>query len=123
MGGPNHTQAMHYRWNQRGRGRAGSARGHRGQRSKDEDAEKWNNVEEDRRGKARSGEGEGEQLRTFSTDCPLTNISRLALCIHVQCTFINSTVDNTSGPALCSPVERERRDVFDGGWTRVQTAG
>lgn len=48
----------------------------------------------------RWGEGQREQLRTFSTDCPLTNIIRLALCIHVQCTFNNSTVDNTSGPAL-----------------------
>lgn len=55
-------------------------------------------------------EGGGEQLRTFSTDCPLTNISRLALCIHVQCTLINSTVDDTSGPALCFPVEKARRD-------------
>ncbi|KAK5890414.1 hypothetical protein CesoFtcFv8_013936 [Champsocephalus esox] len=47
-----------------------------------------------RRGKA----GEGEQLRTFSTDCPLTNISRLALCIHVQCTL--TRVQSTTPLAL-----------------------
>lgn len=79
------------------------------------------------RGEERWGEGQREQLLTFSTDCPLTNIIRLALCIHVQCTFNNSTVDNTSGPALhftsLPPVERARSDVSEGGWSRVQTAG
>ena len=80
------------------------------------DAEKWSNIREDKWGGPRG------TAKDFSTDCPLTNISRLALCIHVQCTFINRTVGNTSGPALCFPVKRATRDVFDGGWRRVQTA-
>lgn len=49
-GDPNHTQAMHYRRNQRG---GESAKGHRGQRSQDEDAEKWNDVGEGDRERAK----------------------------------------------------------------------
>lgn len=68
----------------------------------EEVATKQNNVEDKAgdREKGRKGEGQGEQLRTFSTDCPFTN--RLALCIRVQCSLNNNTVDNTSGPALLS---------------------
>jgi len=61
-----------------------------------------------------AGGAKREQRRTFSTDCPLTNMSRLALCIHVECTLINSTVDNGSGPALSFPAERVWSDVCDG---------
>lgn len=77
-GDPNHTQAMHYRRNQRGGGGIGQGtHGVRGQR-----------MQKNGGGQKGGGRiGRGEQLRTFSTDCPLTNISRLALCIHVQCTF------------------------------------
>lgn len=56
----------------------GLARGRRGQRSKD--AEKWNNGEG---GQIEKGQKRG-RAQDFSTDCPL---SRLALCIRVQCTF------------------------------------
>ena len=113
-GDPNHTQAMHYRRNQRReRGRVGGGTG----------VEGWGCRKMDQCGGGKKG-AKGNSLGLFSTDCPLTNISRLALCIHVQCTFINSTVDDTSGPSLhFSTVERARRDVFDGGWKRVQTAG
>lgn len=53
---------MHYRRNQRG----GSARGHRGQRSKDEVAERWNNVEEERGGRRPDRErAEGNSLGLF----------------------------------------------------------
>lgn len=76
------------------------------------------------KGKERWGEGRGGQLLTFSTDCPLTNIIRLALCVHVQCIFNNST-QLTTPLALhfTSPIERARRNVFEGGWSNVQTAG
>lgn len=58
---------------------------------------------------------EGEQRKDFSTDCPLTNISRLALCIHVQCSCSGSAVADASGPALRSPAERPRGEGMETG--------
>lgn len=60
-GDPIHTQAMHYRRNQRGDWPGDTL----GQRSEGEDAEKWDNVEEDKEGRPDRERAEGNSVGLF----------------------------------------------------------